>query len=82
MDKTLPIPPLDAPGLRFLRDGFTAAYLFDEQRNRLFLLDPRGTMSEIRSRDLREVILAIGEGISRREALLILESEREVAAAV
>ena len=63
-NKILPIPPRDAPGLRFLRDGFTAAYLFDEGENRLFLLDPRGTMSEICSRDMRDVVLAFVDDIS------------------
>ncbi len=76
-----PIPPRDAPGLRFLRDGFTAAYLFKEEEDRLFLLDRCDSMTEVHSPDLRAVILAIGEPVSRGEALRILASERETTAA-
>ncbi len=77
----LPIPPRDAPGLLFLRDGYIAAYLFNEREGRLYLLDPAATMTEVRSRDMREVILAEGQRISRREALLLLASERDTTAA-
>ncbi len=78
---SLPIPPQDAPGLRFLRDGFTAAYLFKEDERRLFLLDRYDSMTEIGSQDFREVILAIGVPVSRGEALQIPASERQAAGA-
>ncbi len=79
--RSLPIPARDAPGMRFLRDGFIAAYLFKEDENRLFLLDRCDCMTEICSQDLRDVILAIGVTVSRGEALQIPASERQAAAA-
>jgi hypothetical protein len=79
--KTLPIPAGERPGIEFLRDGFTAAYLFDRTENRLFLLEDGNRMSVVDSPGMREVILAIGERITLGEALLILESQRETATA-
>ena len=78
--RILPIPCAEEPGLEYLRDGFTAAYLFKKEENRLFLLDPAGTMSEIHSRDMRELILMIGERITLKEALMLLAADRESAA--
>jgi len=80
--KTLPIPCVEEPGTQYIRDGFTAAYLFKKEENRLFLLDPAGTMTEIDSRGMRELILQIGERTTLREALMLLASYRERAAAI
>jgi hypothetical protein len=80
--KTLPIPCVGEPGVEYLRDGFTAAYLFRKEENRLFLLDPAGTMTEIDSRAMRELILEIGERTTLREALMLLATDRERAAEI
>ena len=80
--KTLPIPCAEEPGVVYLRDGFTAAYLFRKEENRLFLLHPAGTMTEIDSPSMRELILEIGEKTTLTGALMLLASERERFAAI
>lgn len=80
--KALPIPTAEEPGAQYIRDGFTAAYLFRKEEERLFLLDPAGTMTEIHSRAMRELILSVGERTSLREALMLLAADRQQAAAI
>jgi hypothetical protein len=80
--KTLPIPCAEEPGVEYLRDGFTAAYLFRKEENRLFLLLPAGTMTEIDSPAMRELIPMIGERTTLREALMLLAADRESSAAI
>ncbi len=80
--KTLPIPCAEEPGVEYLRDGFTAAYLFRKEENRLFLLLPAGTMTEIDSPAMRELIPIIGERTTLREALMLLAADRESSAAI
>jgi hypothetical protein len=77
-----PIPPSEEAGDEYYRDGFTAAYLYRRGEDRLFLLDPCGTMSEIRSPDMRALILEIGERIGLEAALLLLAADHEAAAAI
>jgi hypothetical protein len=80
--KTLPIPCAEQPGEEYFRDGFTAAYLFRKEENRLFLLDPAGTMTEIDSPAMRELIPMIGERTTLRQALMLLAADREGAAKI
>lgn len=80
--KTLPIPCAEEPGEEYFRDGFTAAYLFRKEENRLFLLEPVGTMTEIDSPAMRELIPMIGERTTLREALMLLSADRESAAEI
>jgi hypothetical protein len=80
--KALPIPCAEESGSMFLRDGFTAAYLFRKEENRLFLLHPEGTMTEIGSPAMRELILAIGERTTLGGALMLLASNSEKAVAI
>jgi hypothetical protein len=77
MGKKYAIPRIEEPGTHFLRDGFTAAYFYNKAEDRLFLLEHGCTMTEIDSRDMREVILAVGEPICLTEALLLLAAQQE-----